>query len=243
LSIAYPEMPPAAIEKILSGMWDNLGRVGAEYVHLDRIWDFQLDDPQPGRIVLDDATVEKCRRLLARRGPVLMFGAHIGNWEVSALAAQMYAPDVAVIYKTPRIGAVADELARLRSSSGATLLSADPTTALRVRDALKRNGMVGILVDEYYADGIDVTMFNRPFRINPLFARFVRIFDCPFHGFHTVRLPDGRLRLEVTDAIEPRRDVAGRIDVSGTMQVIASEIERWVRANPEQWFWLHRRWR
>ena len=95
--------------------------------------------------------------------------------------------------------------------------------------------MVGMLVDEYYADGINVTMFDRPFRINPAVRAFCPHLDCPFHGFHTMRQPDGRLRLEVTDAIEPRRDVAGRVDVAGTMQVIASEIERWVRANPEQW--------
>ena len=86
-------------------------------------------------------------------------------------------------------------------------------------------------------------MFNRRLPINPLFARFVRIFDCPFHGSYVSRTPDGRLRLNVTDAIEPARDERGRVDVDGTMQVIASTIEGWVRAHPEQWLWMHRRWR
>jgi KDO2-lipid IV(A) lauroyltransferase len=134
---------------------------------------------------------------------VLIFGAHIGNWEASALAAQMYVPDVDMTFKTPRIGAIADKLVALRSSSGAGLISADASIALRVRDALKQGHMVGMLVDEYYADGIPVTMFNRRFPINPLFARFVRIFDCPFHGSYVSRMPDGRLRLNVTEAIEP----------------------------------------
>ncbi len=244
LSIAFPEKSPAEVQQILSGMWDNIARVSAEYVHLDRIWDFKLDNPlQQGRIVVDDATVGRCQKLLHRRGPVLLFGAHLGNWEVSALAAQMFVPNVAVIFKAPRIATIANNLVKLRSSSGAVLLSADATTALKVRDALKRNQMVGMLVDEYYAGGIPVTMFNRPFKINPLFARFVRIFDCPFHGFYVARMPDGRLRLEVTDAVEPRRDAAGRVDVDGTMQAIASTIEGWVRTHPEQWFWMHRRWR
>jgi KDO2-lipid IV(A) lauroyltransferase len=226
-------------------MWDNIARVGAEYVHLNRIWDFKLDQPhRQGRIVVDDATIERCRRLLHRpAGPVLMFGAHIGNWEASALAAQMFVPGVDVIFKAPRVGAVARKLVTLRSSSGAGLIPADAGTALRVRAALKRNRMVGMLVDEYHAGGIPVTMFNRSFPVNPLFARLVRIFDCPFHGFYVVRTPDGRLRLHVTDAIEPRRDAGGRVDVDGTMQAIASTIEGWVRAHPEQWLWMHRRWR
>jgi KDO2-lipid IV(A) lauroyltransferase len=100
-----------------------------------------------------------------------------------------------------------------------------------------------MLIDEYSADGVDVTMFNRPFKINPLFARFVRMFDCPFYGFRTVRLPDGRFRLDITEAIEPPRDAAGKIDVAGTMQAVATTVEGWVREHPEQWLWLHRRWR
>lgn len=244
LAVAFPEKSPAEIEHILAGMWDNIARVGAECVHLDRIWDFKLDSPhQQGRIAVDDATIDRCRRLRERRGPVLIFGAHIGNWEASALAAQMYVPDVDMTFKTPRIGAIADKLVALRSSSGAGLISADASVALRVRDALKQGHMVGMLVDEYYADGIPVTMFNRRFPINPLFARFVRIFDCPFHGSYVSRMPDGRLRLNVTEAIEPARDEHGRVDLDRTMQTIASTIESWVRGHPEQWLWMHRRWR
>jgi len=55
-------------------------------------------------------------------------------------------------------------------------------------------------------------------------------------------MPDGRLRLNVTEAIEPARE-HGRVDVDRTMQTIASTIESWVRGHPEQWLWMHRRWR
>jgi KDO2-lipid IV(A) lauroyltransferase len=59
-----------------------------------------------------------------------------------------------------------------------------------------------------------------------------------------VRLPDGhRFRAELTEAIEPAREADGRIDIAGTMQVITSVIEGWVREHPEQWLWVHRRWR
>ena len=243
LALAYPGKPPAEVEKILSGMWDNLGRVAAEYAHLDRIWDLDIDRSEQGQIVADAATIEHCRQVRNRQGPVLLFGAHIGNWEVSALGANVYAPDVTVIYKAPRIAAVADELIKLRRSSGALLYSADPTTALKIKDSLKRGHVVGMLIDQHYADGVEVTMFNRACRINPLFARFVRIFDCEFRGFYIERQPDGRFRLYLTEAIEPRRDATGRVDVAGTTQVIISTVEGWVRLHPEQWMWLQRRWR
>ena len=58
-----------------------------------------------------------------------------------------------------------------------------------------------------------------------------------------IRLPDGRFRAELTEAVAPVRDADGRIDVQGTMQAITSVVEGWVREHPEQWLWLHRRWR
>jgi KDO2-lipid IV(A) lauroyltransferase len=58
-----------------------------------------------------------------------------------------------------------------------------------------------------------------------------------------IRLPQRRFRIELTEAVEPVRDSAGAIDVAATMQAITTVIEGWVREHPEQWLWLHRRWR
>jgi KDO2-lipid IV(A) lauroyltransferase len=58
-----------------------------------------------------------------------------------------------------------------------------------------------------------------------------------------IRLPGDRFRAELTEAIPPVRDPQGQIDVAGTMQAITSVIEGWIREFPEQWLWVHRRWR
>jgi len=63
-------------------------------------------------------------------------------------------------------------------------------------------------------------------------------------GIRTVRLPDGNhFWSQVTDPLELPRDAQGEIDIQGTMQAITTVIEGWVREHPEQWLWLHRRWR
>ena len=68
--------------------------------------------------------------------------------------------------------------------------------------------------------------------------------EYPIHGTRMVRLPDRhRFRVDLSEPIEPRRDAQGKIDVRGTMQAITSIIEGWVREHPDQWLWLHRRWR
>ena len=47
----------------------------------------------------------------------------------------------------------------------------------------------------------------------------------------------------MTEAVEPVRDADGRVDIAGTMQAITNVVEGWIRDTPEQWLWLHRRWR
>jgi KDO2-lipid IV(A) lauroyltransferase len=101
-----------------------------------------------------------------------------------------------------------------------------------------------MLVDQHESRGVDVDFFGRRCKTTPLLAQLARHFDCPIHGIRVVRLPDRyRFRVEITDPIKPVRDAAGLIDIQGTTQVITTVIEGWVREHPEQWLWLHRRWR
>ena len=59
LTAAFPEKSSADIERILSGVWDNLGRVGADFAHLDRLWDYDAEHPdKPSRIEFDAATLK-----------------------------------------------------------------------------------------------------------------------------------------------------------------------------------------
>jgi KDO2-lipid IV(A) lauroyltransferase len=63
------------------------------------------------------------------------------------------------------------------------------------------------------------------------------------HGARVVRLPNNRFRIDLTRALELPRDAEGKIEIADTMQAVTSVIEGWVREHPEQWLWLHRRWR
>src|SRR6202163_800987 len=56
LTAAFPEKSPEEIETILAGVWDNLGRIGAEFAHLDHIWDYDLDQPEKSRIEFSPRT-------------------------------------------------------------------------------------------------------------------------------------------------------------------------------------------
>jgi len=244
LAAAFPEKSPAEIERILAGVWDNLGRMGAEFAHLDKLWDWDPEYPDRDcRISLEQPTIDRFRTLLSDDKPALIFAAHLGNWELPAICAATYKLDSAVLYRRPNIAAVNDWIGETRATHMGEIIATGLDAPVKITNALTRGAHVGMLVDQYYVRGVEVTFFGRKTNANPLIARLARHFNCPIHGTRIVRLPGNRYRAELTEEIAPVRDASGDVDIPGTMQRIMDVIEGWVREHPEQWLWLHRRWR
>jgi len=243
LAAAFPEKSPAEIEAILRGAWDNLGRVAAEFAHIDRLWDYDPAHPGHGRIMASDESEQIVLRLRDDGKPALIFAAHLANWELAAVGATGYGLGTTVLYRRPNLKAVSDEIIGLRSGCMGTLVATSMDAPIKLAEALQRGSHIAMLVDQYYGRGVPVTFFGQRTRANPLIARLARNIDCPIHGIRVVRFPDNRFQLKMTEAIAAPRDADGKIDVERTMQVITDVIEGWVREYPEQWLWLHRRWR
>jgi Kdo2-lipid IVA lauroyltransferase/acyltransferase len=241
LTEAFPEKSPEEIERILAGVWDNLGRVVAEFAHLDRL---TVGDPLDLPYVkYDAAAIERFNRIRNDGKPALVFAAHLANWELPAILAATFELDALVLYRRPNVGAVADAVIALRQGSMGTLVPTDSNAPIRLARALEANRHVAMLVDQHYGKGVDVTFFGRRCKANPLIAALARHVECPIYGTRIIRLPGGAFRSEISEQVPPVRDAQGRVDVAGTMQAITNVIEGWVREHPEQWLWLHRRWR
>jgi Kdo2-lipid IVA lauroyltransferase/acyltransferase len=244
LRAAFPEKSDAEIEKILAGVWDNLGRVAAEFVHLDEFRVEQFGSSDANAVVLDAAMLERCRAVIAGGKATLSFACHTANWELSAVVAKKLGANSAVLYRRPNIRAVSDAIVKLRADVMGQMIPTGLDAPVRLARLLQEGVHVGMLVDQHFTKGIDVTFFGRTCKANPLIALLARQVECPIIGLRVIRLPGGnRFRGEITEPIAPPRDADGRIDVKGTMQAITAVIERWVREYPEQWLWLHRRWR
>jgi KDO2-lipid IV(A) lauroyltransferase len=243
LTAAFPEKSTDEIETILTGVWDNLGRIGAEFAHLDHIWKFDPDRPEQSRVEIGPRTRELFTKLRLDGKPALIFASHLGNWELPAVAAVAHGLDAAVLYRRPNIASADRAIQQLRSVNMGTLIPAGRDAPFKLADALQSGRHVAMLVDQYLTNGVDVTFFGRKTKANPMLARLLRQIECPIHGVRIIRLPGHRFRAELSEEIAPIRDANGQIDVQGTMQVITSVIEGWVREYPDQWLWLHRRWR
>jgi KDO2-lipid IV(A) lauroyltransferase len=244
LVAAFPDKLAPEIEEILAGVWDNLGRYAVEFAQIDRLSNTDPSTPDDD-IVADPATSERFHALRHDGKPALIFAAHLANWELPALVAARHGLDTAVLFRPPNIRAVSDAVLKIRAGCMGTMVATGLDAPVRLGRMLEAGWHVAMLADQHFVKGVDVTFFGRRCKANPLIAQLARHVECPIHGTRSLRRSDDRNRffIEMTDPIAPARDAQGRIDIAGTMQVITTVIEGWVREHPEQWLWLHRRWR
>lgn len=241
LRAAFPEKSNWEVWWLVVGVWDNLGRMAAEFAHLDRIWDYDPGHPNDGRIEIVGAQIME--RLRDDGRPGLFFTAHTGNWELNAITGAKLGVPGGVLYRAPNIKKAADLITDMRAETMPGLVKASRNAGRQMARMLEDGEHIGMLVDQYWGQGVVVDFFGRPAHTNPTLARLARQFDCPVHGMRVIRLPRGRFRIEITEEVPLPRDADGRIDVDGAMQAVTKVIEGWVREYPSQWLWLHRRWR
>ncbi len=179
LTAAFPEKSPEEIETILAGVWDNLGRLGAEFAHLDHIWEHDPAFPEQSRIEIEPRTHELFAQLRLDGKPALIFAGHLGNWELPAVAAVAHGLDAAILFRRPNSASANRIIEEIRAVKMGTLIPAGRDAPLRMAEALRNGQHVAILVDQYFTNGVEVTFFGRKTKANPTLARLLRQIECP----------------------------------------------------------------
>jgi Kdo2-lipid IVA lauroyltransferase/acyltransferase len=244
LRAAFPQKSDEEIEKILAGVWDNVGRIAVEFAHLDEFCIAGFGPQTPDIITYAPEMTERYERIAKSGKAMLGFAAHLANWELPAVGAKRIGVNGAILYRRPNIAAVSDFIVKLRTPLMGELIPSGLAAPVQLARLLEAGVNVGMLVDQHYGKGVEVIFFGRRCLANPLIAMLARQTEAPIHGMRVVRKPDGNsFWAEITDPIAPVRDAEGRIEITSTMQAITAVIEGWVREHPEQWLWLHRRWR
>nr|WP_042672172.1 lipid A biosynthesis lauroyl acyltransferase [Methylobacterium sp. B34] len=241
LRAAFPDMSEAERKRIALEAWDNLGRTGAEYAHLDSLFDY--DPAATGDLRTEVAGIEHFYALRDDGRPGLIFSAHLANWELPAICAARFGLDATAVFRPPKNPAAARLVQEVRPRTMGGLAASTPGAVFPMRNVVETGGHLGQLIDQHFTRGVVVEFLGRPCLANPLLAKLARHYDCPVHGVRVVRLPEGRFRLELTPPLDLPRAADGTIDVAGAMQAMTAVVEGWVRENPGQWLWMHRRWR
>ena len=234
LRLVWPEMPESEREAVVAGMWANLFRIPAEYSHLHEF----LNDP--ARVEIVGAEILEAIREDGRPG--LLFSGHIANWEMATVAARRHRIDLALVYRDLNNPLIDRYVREHQASSGARLVLKGHHGARSLLSELAAGGHVLMLVDQRLRRGIRVPFFGLPAMTAPAVAELAYRFDAPLVPLRVERLRGARFRVTAEPPLELPRSGDRRADVAAAMTMVNGRLEAWIRARPEQWLWLHRRW-
>ncbi len=240
LARAYPEKTEDERLEIALDSWGNMGRLAAEYVFLDRLFDYDPEQTKPGRIEV--VGIDNFLELRDNPRPFIVFTAHTGNFELLPVAGSAFGLDVTVLFRPPNNPYVAEKIYNFRKERMGKLVPSHAGSSLALARQLERGAGVGVLVDQKFRKGLLTKFFGHNVQTNPLLAKLVRQFGCDVYPARCIRLPDNRYRLEIEPKVEIPLNDKGSVDIQKTAQLLNDKVESWVREYPGQWLWYHDRW-
>lgn len=237
LALAMPETTPDQRRRIIRGMWDNLGRVLAEYPHIKTI---ARNAGRGGMVEI--VGVENTDSMRPDDQPGIMFSGHLANWEVFALSASAIGFDYAQVYRAPNNWIIAGLTNLVRRLPADKAIPKGAVGARMAISILKAGGEIGMLVDQKMNDGIAAPFFGHEAMSPPAVAQLGLRYDCTVVPVRLERTHGCHFRLTFLPPMELIRTGDRRADVLAMMTQVNKLLEGWIRERPEQWLWLHRRW-
>ncbi|NLN59968.1 MAG: lysophospholipid acyltransferase family protein [Deltaproteobacteria bacterium] len=235
---AFPDKSMAEIIRITKGAYRNLAIVCAEFFDLPKMNRSRLND------LLDIEGLERAQQALGKKKGLLLFGAHFSNWELMAAAASaLIAPGV-MIYR-PLDNPFLERFVKYVRTSRGNVLVSKKKAMLQMFRCLAKNGVVGVLIDQNVSrrEGVFADFFGRPACTTDGLAQMAIKSETPVMPAFIIRKPDGRYRLIIGKEVEIIRTGNSEDDIRTNTQRFTSIIEGVIRQYPDQWLWLHQRWK
>jgi KDO2-lipid IV(A) lauroyltransferase len=239
LRLAFPEWDDAQRQATIRGMVRNLGWMGAEFARLPRYTKENIEQV----VILDGH--ENFLEGQRRGKGVLYLTGHIGAWELSSFAHALYGFPLHYMARpldNARIDALVNHY-RCLSGNRPVFKNESARALLKI---LRETGTVGILADQNTmpAEGVFVDFFGTPACTTTGLARVALHTDAavvPGYAYWDAQIKKYRLRFE--PPVELSRSGDSELDVLVNTEKFAKVIEEIIRKHPEQWVWVHARWK
>jgi Kdo2-lipid IVA lauroyltransferase/acyltransferase len=240
LQIAFgPNTPPEKLALIAKRNFCNLGKGLIEVLNLRHLKDVQLD-------ALVSVEGEEYLREAHENGlGVVLITGHIGNWELMAAILSKRGHRLNVIAAPLYDPNIDDWIVSLRSRFNVETISrGSPSASRKILGVLKKKEILGLLIDQdTKVEGVFVDFFNKKAHTPAGAAQLALRSHATTIMCFVTRLPGGRHRITIEKPMTLFRSGNKEQDVEVNTAMFTSRIEEVVKQYPEQWVWMHRRWR
>jgi Kdo2-lipid IVA lauroyltransferase/acyltransferase len=239
LQMALPDLTDQQRVEILRGCFRNLGRLLVEFSHFP-----ELNEANISQLVTQDG-LENYHEALRRGRGVIFMTAHFGSWELSSFAHSLFGYPMKFVVR-PIDNSKVDALITHYRTLGGNVPIQRRSAGRDILKALRENEAVGILFDQNTTsdEGIFVDFFGIPAATTPAIATFaLRTGAAVLPGFLIWEEQVGKHRLRFDPPVTLIETGNLEQDVAENTKLFNRILEGYVRKYPDQWLWIHRRWK
>lgn len=237
LSMAMPEIPASEKNIIINGVLKHLGRSLAE------ILSFKMTSVTSLLSKVEFHNLEIIQEEMKKGNGAIIVTAHLGNWELLGAALTSRGLPLKVIATKAHNEKINKLLLSLRQSRGIGIIYRDesPRQLLKL---LKNNSLLGMLIDQdTKVDGVFVDFFGRPAYTAKGPAVISMATGAPVIPTFIRRKPEGGHEVFIEEPVEMVKTKDKEKDILINTQKLSLIIEKYIRKYPEQWVWMHNRWK
>ncbi len=239
LKFVYPEWPPERVKKISKRIFQNLG---ITILEICQMICFSSDD------IIDKVKIRGEEHLLNamhNNKGVILISAHLGNWEIVPLFWPLYFnTPITIVARKIRNKIINRWIYGLRTRFGSRVIYKDVAMPEMTR-TLRQGQILGILIDQGMKSsiGVKISFFNKFVTATPGAALLAMRCKSPVLPAFCTRNDDGTFTINIEPPLVLKRTDDLSADLKTNTQIMTDAIEKAVRKYPEQWFWVHKRWR
>ena len=229
----FPNLKEKEIKKIINKSWYNLGITICELLRLNEIFDKKK---------VQFKNLENIEDCIKNNKQAIFISIHQSNWEVLVPGLDRIGINIGGIYRHINNNFIDKLILNIRQNSLVSKNSfytpKGKKSAKDVVDAINNSLSIVLLIDQKDSSGEEVMFFNKKVKTQTGFLKIARKYNLPIIPIQNRRINNGNIELTF---LEPLYHNNLEINDTQMMEEIHNKIEQWIKAEPSQWFWQHKR--
>ena len=229
-----PNSDDQQINNIINKMWENYGRIFAEYMFIKDFRSSKLEEN------LKINGIEYLYEIKKNKKPVIFVSGHFNNFELMAMQIEKSGIDLAAIYRPLNNIFLNKTMEKIRKNFICKKQIKKGISGLReILTFFKQNTSIAIMIDQRVTEGIKCNFFNKPAYTTTIPAQLIKKFNCPVVTVYIERKNKINFEITINKPIY--------FEKNDSLEKITKNLNLWlekmISKNPEQWIWTHNRWK
>ncbi len=236
IALAFPSFSKAEVEQTVVGMWDNLARTAAEFPNISLLSDEEF---YKRVTVIGKEHLEKVNK---SGKSAIFFTGHFANWEINPRVLLDANLKLSIIYRKANNILVDKKINCFRQNLDITLIPKGQSGIKEIIRAFKQNRSACFLPDQKLNNGIEVPLFGVGAMTASAPAKLALEYQCPIIPMQCIRKEGANFIVKIHKPLDINYDQNNSQEIYRIMCEINYIYEQWIKENPKQWFWVHKRW-